>query len=169
MNFIQCMSVLIQSSLFLVFYMYFLIDCNKKNPPSLKFHVALFFLLYDLVLTVLRHWTHPLIMSLAMQGTGSVTPGYSYNYPSRSLKLTAVKKGIFNPRLPTIRQMDRDTNMSLMSDEHCRTTTTLGPGLFYSCQSLVTRQLQLRHFIVKACRRSNNNTKLSQQPGYVKE
>jgi len=66
-------------------------------------------------------------MSLAMQGTGA-TPGYSYKYPSRSTRLAAVKHGIFNPRLPKIRQMDRDTNMHLLPDEHSRTSTTLGPG-----------------------------------------
>ena len=67
-------------------------------------------------------------MSLAMQGTGA-TPGYSYNYPSRSVRLAAVKHDIFNPRLPKIRQMDRDSNMHLLPDEHSRTSTTLGPGM----------------------------------------
>lgn len=62
-----------------------------------------------------------------MQGTGA-TPGYGLNYSSRSLKLAGVKHDVFNPRLPKIRQMDRDSNMHLLSDEHCRTSTTLGSG-----------------------------------------
>ena len=66
-------------------------------------------------------------MSLAMQGTGAI-PGYAINYPSRSLRLAGVKHDVFNPRLPKIRQMDRDTNMHLLPDEHCRTSTTLGAG-----------------------------------------
>ena len=62
-----------------------------------------------------------------MQGTGAI-PGYAINYPSRSLRLAGVKHDVFNPRLPKIRQMDRDTNMHLLPDEHCRTSTTLGAG-----------------------------------------
>jgi len=65
-------------------------------------------------------------MSLAMQGTGA-TPGYSQSYPSRSVRLAAVKSDIFNPRLPKIRHMDRDSSMHLLPDEHSRTSTTLGP------------------------------------------
>lgn len=66
-------------------------------------------------------------MSMAIQGAGA-TPAYSYHYPSRSVRLTAVKQEIFNPRLPTFREMDRHTNMNFLADEHCRTSTTLGPG-----------------------------------------
>lgn len=58
-------------------------------------------------------------------------PSYSYQYPSlSSVKLSAVKEGLFHPRLPSFRRMDMDTAGHKLPDEHCRTTTTCGPGDF---------------------------------------
>lgn len=58
-------------------------------------------------------------------------PSYSYRYPTlRTVKLAAVKEGLFHPRLPTFRHMDRDTAMHRLPDEHCRTTTSCGPEDF---------------------------------------
>jgi hypothetical protein len=57
-------------------------------------------------------------------------PSYSYQYPShRRVQLAAVKEGLFHPRLPSFRRMDMDTAGHKLPDEHCRTTTTCGPGL----------------------------------------
>ncbi|XP_067935691.1 sperm microtubule inner protein 8-like [Watersipora subatra] len=90
-------------------------------------------------------------MSLAMQGTGA-TPGYAIDYSSRSLRLASVKNGIFNPRLPKIRQMDRDTNMHRLPDEHCRTSTTLGENDFLRANSSVFRPgaIKLHHLPITA-------------------
>lgn len=56
-------------------------------------------------------------------------PSYSYQYPShRRVQLAAVKEGLFHPRLPSFRRMDMDTAGHKLPDEHCRTTTTCGPG-----------------------------------------
>lgn len=50
-------------------------------------------------------------------------PSYSYRYPAgRRVQLAAVKEGIFHPRLPTIRQLDRDRTLHKLTDEHCRTS-----------------------------------------------
>ena len=58
-------------------------------------------------------------------------PSYTYQYPSRqAVKLAAVKSGLFHPRLPTFRRMDMDTAAHKLPDEHCRTTTSCGPGKF---------------------------------------
>ena len=80
---------------------------------------------------------------MAMQGSGTIVPGYSYNYPSQSVRLAGVKHDIFNPRLPRIRQMDRDTEMHRLADEHCRTSTTLGPGEFMKASSMSVNHLKL--------------------------
>ncbi|CAD5122693.1 DgyrCDS11103 [Dimorphilus gyrociliatus] len=51
-------------------------------------------------------------------------PLYAYKYPCSSrVKLTAIKKGIFYPTLPSFRNVDRDTHMNKLSDEHCQTST----------------------------------------------
>ena len=56
-------------------------------------------------------------------------PSYSYQYPShRRVQLAAVKTGLFHPKLPSFRRMDMDTAGHKLPDEHCRTTTTVGPG-----------------------------------------
>ncbi|CAL1528446.1 unnamed protein product [Lymnaea stagnalis] len=55
-------------------------------------------------------------------------PYYIYHYPSsQRVKLAAVKHGIFNPALPTYRQIEHDNSplIAKLSDEHCRTSTTL--------------------------------------------
>ena len=56
-------------------------------------------------------------------------PSYAYQYPSiQSVQLASVKTGLFHPRLPTFRRMDMDTAGHKLPDEHCRTTTSCGPG-----------------------------------------
>lgn len=56
-------------------------------------------------------------------------PSYSYQYPSfQRVQLAAVKDGLFHPKLPSFRRMDMDTAGHKLPDEHCRTTTTCGPG-----------------------------------------
>ena len=56
-------------------------------------------------------------------------PSYSYHYPSHAtVKLAAVKEGLFHPNLPTFRRMDMDTAAHCLPDTHCRTTTSCGPG-----------------------------------------
>lgn len=58
-------------------------------------------------------------------------PSYSYQYPSfQRVQLAAVKDGLFHPKLPSFRRMDMDTAGHKLPDEHCRTTTTCGPGMF---------------------------------------
>ena len=50
-------------------------------------------------------------------------PSYSYPIPAgRRVQLVSVKEGIFHPRLPTIRQLDRDRVLHRLPDEHCRTS-----------------------------------------------
>ena len=57
-------------------------------------------------------------------------PSYSYQYPSfQRVQLAAVKDGLFHPKIPSFRRMDMDTAGHKLPDEHCRTTTTCGPGL----------------------------------------
>lgn len=59
-------------------------------------------------------------------------PSYSYQYPSfQRVQLAAVKEGLFHPKLPSFRRMDMDTAGHKLPDEHCRTTTTCGPGIFF--------------------------------------
>lgn len=56
-------------------------------------------------------------------------PSYVYNYPStQKVQLAAVKTGLFHPNLPSFRRMDMDTAGHKLPDEHCRTTTSAGPG-----------------------------------------
>ena len=50
-------------------------------------------------------------------------PSYSYQFPAgRRVQLVSVKEGIFHPRLPSIRQLDRDRVLHKLSDEHNRTS-----------------------------------------------
>lgn len=47
--------------------------------------------------------------------------------------LASVKHSIYNPRLPSLRQMDRDTVVHRLSNEHSRHTTYGTPEEFRSC------------------------------------
>ena len=59
-------------------------------------------------------------------------PSYAYGFPTmRRVQLAAVKEGLFHPNLPTFRRMDMDTAGHKLPDEHCRTTSTSGPGKYY--------------------------------------
>lgn len=58
-------------------------------------------------------------------------PSYSYQYPTvATVRLAAVKEGLYHPNLPTFRRMDMDTCAQKLPDEHCRTTTSCGPDDF---------------------------------------
>ena len=58
-------------------------------------------------------------------------PSYAYGFPTmRRVQLAAVKEGLFHPNLPTFRRMDMDTAGHKLPDEHCRTTSTSGPGKY---------------------------------------
>ena len=60
-------------------------------------------------------------------------PSYIYNYPSmKTVQLSAVKTGLFHPKLPSFRRMDMDTAGNKLPDQHCRTTTSCGPGIHVS-------------------------------------
>ncbi|CAH1270508.1 TEPP [Branchiostoma lanceolatum] len=55
-------------------------------------------------------------------------PDMFYRYPSlQRVMLSSVKEGIYHPKLPSIRRMDMDTAGHRLPDEHCRTTTDIGP------------------------------------------
>ena len=57
-------------------------------------------------------------------------PSYAYKYPAMSrVQLAAVKEGLYHPALPSFRRMDMDTAGHKLPDEHCRTTTSCGPGM----------------------------------------
>ena len=52
---------------------------------------------------------------------------FPYKYPSfRRVRLAAVKDGIYNPSLPTLRMMDSDSASHKMPDDHCQTSTLFG-------------------------------------------
>ncbi|XP_054748305.1 sperm microtubule inner protein 8-like [Lytechinus pictus] len=58
-------------------------------------------------------------------------PYYVPQYPTfRRAQLAAVKEGLYHPSLPTFRRMDMDTAAHKLPDEHCRTTTRIGPADF---------------------------------------
>jgi len=67
--------------------------------------------------------------------------GYSYSAPVRPnvVKLAAVKEGLYHPRLPTFRRMDMDTAAHKLPYQHCRTTTSCGPGDFRSANITLFR------------------------------
>ncbi len=50
-----------------------------------------------------------------------------------SAKLAGMKYALYNPRLPTLRRMDRDDAMSRLPTEHSRTTTHLQQGEYFDC------------------------------------
>ncbi|NP_001159945.1 testis, prostate and placenta expressed [Saccoglossus kowalevskii] len=56
----------------------------------------------------------------------------TFSAPGRPnyVKLSAVKEGMYHPKIPTFRRMDMDTAAHKLPEEHCRTTTTCGPGDF---------------------------------------
>lgn len=50
-------------------------------------------------------------------------PSYAYQFPAtRRVQLASIKEGIFHPRLPSIRNLDRDHVLHKLPDEHCRTS-----------------------------------------------
>lgn len=50
-------------------------------------------------------------------------PMYAYQTPElRRVQLTSVKEGIFHPRLPTLRQLERHELLQKLPEEHCRTS-----------------------------------------------
>ncbi|XP_067951913.1 sperm microtubule inner protein 8-like isoform X2 [Watersipora subatra] len=50
-------------------------------------------------------------------------PSYSYPTPAgRRVQLVSVKEGIFHPRLPTLRQLERHKVLHKLSNEHCRSS-----------------------------------------------
>ncbi|KAI6659924.1 Testis, prostate and placenta-expressed protein-like [Oopsacas minuta] len=51
----------------------------------------------------------------------------------KSSQLASVKHGIYNPRLPSLRKMDRDTVVHRLSNEHSRHTTYGTLDEFHSC------------------------------------
>lgn len=66
-------------------------------------------------------------------------PSYAYQYPSmRRVQLAAVKEGLFHPSLPTFRRMDMDTARHKLPGEHCRTTTSAGPGNSFCRHFIIT-------------------------------
>lgn len=63
-----------------------------------------------------------------MPSTAEV-PDYLHKYPNmNNVMLASVKEGLYHPRLPTFRRMDMDTAAHKLPDEHCRTTTSIGPS-----------------------------------------
>lgn len=55
---------------------------------------------------------------------------YQVHPRTSSAKLAGMKQGLYHPRLPTLRRMDRDDAMNKLPTEHSRTTTTLTRGRF---------------------------------------
>lgn len=49
-------------------------------------------------------------------------------FSSQQMRLTSVKKQLFNPRLPSIRRIERDEVLCRLADEHSRHTTTITEG-----------------------------------------
>lgn len=57
-------------------------------------------------------------------------PEYAQKYPSLTrYQLSDVKRSIYHPSEPTLRQIDRDDVLHKLPDEHCRHTTHCGPGI----------------------------------------
>jgi hypothetical protein len=50
------------------------------------------------------------------------------NDNSKLVRLTGVKHSIYNPRLPTLRSIDRNDTLCKLTDEHVRHTTHLPSG-----------------------------------------
>ena len=56
---------------------------------------------------------------------------FPYKYPTfRRVMLAAVKDGIFNPALPSLRRIDTDNAMHKLPDEHSQATTIYGEKEF---------------------------------------
>ena len=54
----------------------------------------------------------------------SEIPTYSKFYPqTKFVKLAGVKTGIYNPLLPSLKKIERDSVLCKLADEHCRSTT----------------------------------------------
>lgn len=54
-----------------------------------------------------------------------------YPYSREQLvRLAAIKRGIYNPVLPTLRKIDRDDVLCKLSDEHSRHTTFVDKSIF---------------------------------------
>ena len=55
-------------------------------------------------------------------------PEVESKFGHRSVMLASAKEGLYHPRLPTFRRMDRDTVAQKLPYDHCRTTTILTKG-----------------------------------------
>uniref|UniRef100_A0A4X2MF27 Sperm microtubule inner protein 8 n=1 Tax=Vombatus ursinus TaxID=29139 RepID=A0A4X2MF27_VOMUR len=53
----------------------------------------------------------------------SVSPAIMFPTPPRRNMLPGVKQQLYHPYLPTLRQMDMDTVMAKLPDEHCQSST----------------------------------------------
>ncbi|RNA09131.1 hypothetical protein BpHYR1_020498, partial [Brachionus plicatilis] len=53
------------------------------------------------------------------------------------VRLAGIKRGIYNPALPTLRKIDRDDVLCKLSDEHSRHTTFLDDSSFYNSSSFL--------------------------------
>ncbi|CAF2060274.1 unnamed protein product [Rotaria magnacalcarata] len=59
-----------------------------------------------------------------------VAPKTLSELKNQQFKLASVKKQLFNPKLPSIRRMERDDVLCRLADEHCRHTTSITEELF---------------------------------------
>uniref|UniRef100_A0A4X2MDJ9 Sperm microtubule inner protein 8 n=1 Tax=Vombatus ursinus TaxID=29139 RepID=A0A4X2MDJ9_VOMUR len=60
----------------------------------------------------------------------SVSPAIMFPTPPRRNMLPGVKQQLYHPYLPTLRQMDMDTVMAKLPDEHCQSSTYCCKGDF---------------------------------------
>jgi hypothetical protein len=60
---------------------------------------------------------------------------YKNRFQNQRIRLTTVKKQLYNPKLPTIRRIERDEVLGRLTDEHSRHTTTFTEGDFVYHQS----------------------------------
>jgi hypothetical protein len=51
-------------------------------------------------------------------------------FHNQRFKLATVKKQLYNPKLPSIRRIERDEVLCRLPEEHCRHTTSFTEGLF---------------------------------------
>lgn len=61
------------------------------------------------------------------------------------VRLAGIKKGLYNPVLPTLRKISRDNVLCKLSDEHSRHLTCLDDDEF-SSPSLVLKETPSKHF-----------------------
>ena len=67
----------------------------------------------------------------------SEIPTYSKFYPqTKFVKLAGVKTGIYNPLLPSLKKIERDSVLCKLADEHCRSTTQFEKSYLNFCKSL---------------------------------